>query len=110
MAGLDCVCGTRVETRKRGDNFIRRAASRVANRVRNLLTHETVSDSGCCYRVFRRECVENLKFFRGMHRFLPTLIRMEGFKVAEVPITHRPRASGRSHYGLWDRLFASLRI
>ncbi len=107
MEGSDCVCGTRVANRKHGDSLARRMASRLANGVRNWLTNESISDSGCCYRVFRRECVGNLKYFRGMHRFLPTLIRMEGFKVAEVPITHRPRLSGQSHYGVWDRLFAS---
>ena len=103
----DCVCGTRVATRKHGDSAVRRLASRLANGVRNWITRESVSDSGCCYRIFRRECVQDLKFFKGMHRFLPTLIRMEGWTVAEVPITHHPRLSGRSHYGLWDRLLAS---
>jgi dolichol-phosphate mannosyltransferase len=110
MAGLenyDCVCGTRVATRKHGDSLVRRMASRFANVVRNWVTHESISDSGCGYRVFRRECVRDLKYFRGMHRFLPTLIRMEGFTVTEVPITHQPRLSGQSHYGVWDRLLAS---
>jgi dolichol-phosphate mannosyltransferase len=110
MAALedyDCVCGTRVATRKDGDSLVRRMASRFANAARNWVTHETISDSGCGYRVFRRECVRDLKYFRGMHRFIPTLIRMEGFTVTEVPITHRPRLSGRSHYGVWDRLLAT---
>lgn len=103
----DCVCGTRVANRKHGDSIVRRLASQIANGVRNRITHESVTDSGCGYRVFRRECVQNLKFFRGMHRFLPTLIRMEGFTVAEVPITHQRRLSGLSHYGVWDRLLTS---
>ena len=107
LEGCDCACGSRVATRKHGDRVIRRLASQVANGVRNWLTRETVTDSGCGYRVFRRECVRHLKFFRGMHRFLPTLIRLEGFTVCEVPITHHPRLSGHSHYGIWDRLLTS---
>lgn len=103
----DCVCGSRVANRKHGDNLIRRFSSWFANGMRNWLTRESISDSGCGYRVFRRECVSNLKFFRGMHRFLPTLIRMEGFKVIEIPITHQPRLSGQSHYGVWGRLFTT---
>ena len=104
---FDCVCGTRVETRGQGDNFIRIASSRIANWVRNTLSGEQISDAGCTYRAFKRECLENLKFFKGMHRFLPTLIKLEGFTVTEIAVTHNPRFAGRSHYGVWDRLFAS---
>jgi glycosyltransferase involved in cell wall biosynthesis len=103
----DCVCGSRVQTRKKGDSFVRRASSRIANWVRNTATNESVTDSGCCYRVFKRECIDNLKFFKGMHRFLPTLFKIEGYTVAEISVSHRPRLSGRSHYGVWDRLFAA---
>ena len=104
---FDCVCGTRVETRGQGDNFIRIVSSRIANWVRNTLSGEQISDAGCTYRAFKRECLENLKFFKGMHRFLPTLIKLEGFTVTEIAVTHNPRFAGRSHYGVWDRLFAS---
>src|SRR3989449_7246383 len=104
---FDCVCGTRVETRGKGDNFVRIASSRIANWVRNKLSGEQVSDAGCTYRAFKRECIENLKFFKGMHRFLPTLIKMEGFTVTEIPVTNNPRFAGQSHYGVWNRLFAS---
>ena len=103
----DCVCGTRVAARSQGDNFIRIASSRIANWVRNKLSGETISDAGCCYRAFKRECIENLKFFKGMHRFLPTLFRIEGFTVTEIPVRHNPRTAGQTHYGVWDRLFAS---
>jgi dolichol-phosphate mannosyltransferase len=110
LAGLeqaDCVCGTRVQARSQGDNFIRLASSRIANWVRNKLSDETITDAGCCYRAFRRECISDIKFFNGGHRFLPTLIRMEGFKVSEVPIGHHPRVAGQAHYGVWNRLFKS---
>jgi len=104
---FDCVCGTRIETRGKGDNFVRIASSRIANWVRNKLSGEQISDAGCTYRAFKRECTENLKFFKGMHRFLPTLFKIEGFTVTEIPVTNNPRFAGRSHYGVWNRLFAS---
>lgn len=104
---FDCVCGSRVAARGQGDNFVRVASSRIANWVRNKLSGETISDAGCCYRAFKRECIGNLKFFKGMHRFLPTLFKIEGYTVTEIPVRHNPRASGQTHYGVWNRLFAS---
>ena len=104
---FDCVCGTRVEARGQGDNFIRVASSRIANWVRNKLSGENISDAGCCYRAFKRECIDNLKFFKGMHRFLPTLFKIEGFTVTEIAVSHNPRTAGQTHYGVWNRLFAS---
>lgn len=105
LKGADCVCGSRVQARAQGDSFLRCASSRGANWIRNRLTQETVTDSGCCYRAFKRECLSNLKFFKGMHRFLPTLFKMEGYSVTEIPVSHNPRKVGKSHYGLWNRLF-----
>lgn len=107
LKNYDCVCGTRVEARGEGDNFVRIASSRIANWVRNKLSGEQIADAGCTYRAFKRECIENLKFFKGMHRFLPTLFKIEGFTVTEIPVTNNPRFAGRSHYGVWNRLFAS---
>jgi dolichol-phosphate mannosyltransferase len=107
LANVDCVCGTRVEARSQGDNFIRIISSRIANWVRNRLSGETISDAGCCFRAFKRECIADLKFFKGMHRFLPTLFKIDGYTVAEIPVRHNPRASGQAHYGVWNRLFAS---
>ncbi|MGA9780170.1 MAG: glycosyltransferase family 2 protein [Verrucomicrobiia bacterium] len=103
----DCVCGTRVKARGEGDNFIRVASSRIANWVRNKLSGEQIADAGCTYRAFKCECLENLKFFKGMHRFLPTLFRIEGYTVTEIEVTNNPRFAGESHYGVWNRLFAS---
>ena len=104
---FDCVCGTRVESRSQGDNFVRIASSRIANWVRNRLSGEQISDAGCTYRAFKRECVQDLKFFKGMHRFLPTLFKIEGFTVTEIAVSNNPRFAGQSHYGVWNRLFAS---
>ena len=104
---FDCVCGSRVAARSQGDGFVRIASSRIANWVRNKLSGETISDAGCCFRAFKRECIGNLKFFKGMHRFLPTLFKIEGFTVTEIAIRHNPRHAGQAHYGVWNRLFAS---
>jgi hypothetical protein len=104
---FDCVCGTRVEARRQGDNWVRIVSSRIANSVRNKLSGEDIQDAGCSYRGFKRECVAGLKFFKGMHRFLPTLIKMEGYTVTEIRISHHPRMAGQTHYGVWNRLFAS---
>jgi len=104
---FDCVCGTRVESRSQGDNFVKVISSRIANAVRNKLSGETISDAGCCYRAFKRECIADLKFFKGMHRFLPTLFKIEGFTVTEIPVRTNPRFAGQSNYGVWNRLFAS---
>ena len=103
----DCVCGSRVEARARGDGWVRVVSSRLANWIRNTVTSETISDAGCCFRAFRRECIADVRFFKGAHRFLPTLIKMEGFRVTEVPVDHQPRHAGRAHYGVWNRLFKS---
>jgi dolichol-phosphate mannosyltransferase len=106
---VDCVCGTRVATRGQGDNFIRVASSRIANWVRNKLSDETITDAGCTYRCFKRECVAKMKLYRGLHRFIPTLLKMEGYKVVEIPVTNNPRLHGESKYGVWNRLFKSFR-
>jgi glycosyltransferase involved in cell wall biosynthesis len=107
LKNFDCACGTRIQVRSHGDNFIRIASSGIANWVRNKLSGENISDAGCCYRAFKRECIADLKFFKGMHRFLPTLFKIEGFTVTEIPVGHNPRVAGASHYGVWNRLFAS---
>jgi glycosyltransferase involved in cell wall biosynthesis len=104
----DCVCGSRVQARAQGDSRVRQLSSRIANGIRNRITHETISDSACGYRIFRRECAARLKFFKGMHRFLPTLFRIEGFVVTEIPISHHARLTGQSHYGVLNRLFITI--
>ena len=107
LKSYDCVCGSRVAVRAQSDSFVKVVSSRIANSVRNKLSGENISDAGCCYRAFKRECIDDLKFFKGMHRFMPTLIKMEGYTVTEIPISSNPRFAGQSHYGVWNRLFAS---
>jgi len=98
----DAVTGWRVD-RAAGDNVVRRASSRIANRVRNWVSDETIRDSGCTFRAFRRECLRGLVLYRGFHRFIPTLLKMRGYRVIEVPVGHRPRQFGRSKYGVLNR-------
>lgn len=104
----DMVAGTRVKSRADGDNWLRRTSSKIANRVRNGLSNETISDAGCTYRIFRRECIDRIKFYKGMHRFLPTLFRIEGFRVTECDVKNNPRHAGVSKYGVWNRVFRAL--
>jgi len=104
MEGWDAVVGVRTGRR---DTLVRRVSSRVANYVRNRLSDETIEDTGCSLKAYRREALERLKLYNGLHRFLPTLLRMEGFRVRELPVGHRPRVHGRSKYGISNRLVPS---
>ena len=76
--------------------------------MRNRLNRETIRDTGCSLKAFRAPAVRALPLFNGMHRFLPTLVKLQGGTVAEVPVHHRPRRSGQTKYGTWNRVFRSL--
>jgi len=102
----DAVTGWRVK-RGEGDSIVRRASSRIANRVRNTLSEETIQDSGCTFRAFRRDCLRGLVLYRGFHRFIPTLLKMRGYRVLEVPVQNRPRRFGQSKYGVMNRVFVA---
>ncbi len=102
----DCVTGWRVD-RAAGDDWIRRVSSRIANRVRNALSDDAIQDSGCTFRAFRRDCLRELVLYRGFHRFIPTLLRMRGYRVIEVPVRNRPRRFGQSKYGVMNRAFVA---
>ena len=102
----DAVTGWRVN-RGEGDTMVRRVSSRVANRARNWLSGESIQDSGCTFRAFRRECLRGLVLYRGFHRFIPTLLRMRGYRVIEVPVRNRPRRHGQSKYGVLNRVFVA---
>jgi glycosyltransferase involved in cell wall biosynthesis len=102
----DAVTGWRVN-RGAGDSVVRRLSSRVANRVRNAISEESIQDSGCTFRAFRRECLRGLMLYRGFHRFIPTLLRMRGYRVIEIPVNHRPRRFGQSKYGIGNRVFVA---
>jgi glycosyltransferase involved in cell wall biosynthesis len=98
--GADLVCGYRA---KRKDTLVKRITSRVANFVRSRFTKDYVRDTGCTLKAMRRECIGALVPFKGMHRFIPALIRGAGYKLVEIPVNHRPRKFGVSKYGLGNR-------
>jgi dolichol-phosphate mannosyltransferase len=102
LKNYDMVSGWR---ERREDSRIKRITSKIANGIRNWLSKESVRDSGCTFRTYKRECLQNLKLYKGMHRFMPTLVRMEGFRVIEIPISHRPRKFGVSKYNTWNRMW-----
>ena len=87
---------------------VRKLSSRIANSFRNWVTGKTVRDVGCSTRVFRSECVESLPQFKGMHRFLPTIVAIKGFRLAEAPVNHRPRVYGKTKYYIKNRLWVGL--
>jgi dolichol-phosphate mannosyltransferase len=101
IGGFDVVCGWR---HKRKDPWIKIVSSKIANFVRNKLSQEEIADTGCSLKAFKRECLKNMKLFNGMHRFLPTLAKMEGFTVAQVKVNHRPRRFGRTKYNIRNRM------
>jgi dolichol-phosphate mannosyltransferase len=105
-ARLAAVVGYRTERR---DAWWKRVQSRIANSLRNWLTHDRVRDTGCSLKAVRRSILLRLPRFDGMHRFLPTLIRLQGGAVAEVAVSHRPRRAGRSKYTAANRMVAGLR-
>lgn len=102
--GYDMVIGWRA---KRQDSAVKRYASKLANWVRNLISRETVRDTGCSLKVMRAEMIKAIPMFSGMHRFLPTLMKLEGARLAEVHVNHRPRTKGASKYGIWDRAWSA---
>lgn len=98
--GADLVCGYRAQ---RKDTLIKRVTSRIANFVRSRFTKDGVRDTGCTLKAMRRECINALVPFKGMHRFIPALVKGAGYRLVEVPVNHRPRKFGQSKYGLGNR-------
>jgi dolichol-phosphate mannosyltransferase len=98
--GYDLVCGYRAE---RKDTITKRLTSRIANFVRSRFTKDYVRDTGCTLKAMRRECADALVPFKGMHRFIPALIRGAGYRLVEIPVNHRPRRFGQTKYGFGSR-------
>ena len=98
--GADLVCGYRAQ---RKDTVVKRLTSRIANFVRSRFTRDGVRDTGCTLKAMRRECVRTLVPFKGMHRFIPALVKGAGYRLVEIPVNHRARKFGTSKYGLGNR-------
>ena len=100
LGDADAATGWRSQ---REDPWLKRVSSRVGNAIRNSMTHETIHDSACTLRALRRECLAALPPYDGLHRFVPTLLRIAGYRVVEVPVDHRPRRFGESKFGVRNR-------
>ena len=98
--GADLVCGYRAQRR---DTRVKRLTSRIANAVRSRYTKDGVRDTGCTLKAMRRECVPALGPFKGMHRFIPALVKGAGYRLVEIPVNHRPRRFGQTKYSLGNR-------
>lgn len=94
--------------RRRRDSLVARLSSRIANAVRSRLLHDATRDTGCGLKVFSRDAFLALPYFDHMHRFLPALFVRAGGKVLTVDVSHHPRLSGRSHYGINNRLWTGI--
>jgi glycosyltransferase involved in cell wall biosynthesis len=103
--GVHAVCGIRL---KREDDWVRRLSSRIANGFRNWMTGDRIADAGCTYRALRRSALHEVPVFNGMHRFLPTLLRFQGYNAVEIPVNHRPRTRGKSKYGVGNRMWRGI--
>jgi glycosyltransferase involved in cell wall biosynthesis len=104
-SGADMVIGVRVN---RQDTFGRKIQSRIGNGVRNWITRDRITDTGCSLKLVKRSAIDRVALYNGMHRFLPTLVRMQGHKVIEIPVNHRPRKFGVSKYGAMNRAMRGL--
>lgn len=109
MAGFapeyDLVCGRRI---KRRDPFMKRIISFWANYVRSRVCQDGVQDTGCSLKIYRTSCLRQIKMYQGMHRFLPALFSIEGFRVKEVPVNHRERIKGKTKYNFLNRSFNTI--
>ncbi len=101
----DMVLGIRVN---RKDGVVKRLSSRVANSIRRSLIHDGISDTGCPLKIIKTEYLKNVPFFNGMHRFIPSLVQMQGGRVKQIPVQHFPRYAGKAKYNLWNRLINPL--
>lgn len=99
------VCARRINRR---DSWLKRKGSKLANAIRRACLKDATPDSGCGYKMFPRDAFLELPRFENMHRFLPALMLQLGADVVSVPVMHRPRAKGRSKYGVFDRLWVSI--
>jgi glycosyltransferase involved in cell wall biosynthesis len=101
LDGYDLVTGIRAN---RKDGPVKKLSSTIANAIRNSVTGDGIPDTGCPLKIIRTDMARKIPFFKGMHRFLPALVLLEGGKVLAVPVRHFPRVAGKSKYHLWNRL------
>lgn len=101
----DLICGLRLN---RKDPWHKKITSTLANFVRSRLCRDNIQDTGCSLKVYRRTCLGTIKMYKGMHRFLPALFKIEGYKILEVPVNHRERTKGKTKYNFLNRSFNTI--
>lgn len=101
----DLVCGRRVN---RKDPWSKKIPSFFANKIRSQMCDDGVHDTGCSLKVYRKKCLERIKMYHGMHRFLPALFKIEGFRIVEIPVNHRERTQGKTKYNFFNRSFNTI--
>ena len=99
-SNADLVVGWRVN---RKDTWQKRITSKISNTIRSRFCKDGVHDTGCSLKVYRKSALDQIKMYKGMHRFLPALFKIEGFKVEELPVSHRERAGGTTKYTFLNR-------
>lgn len=105
ISEYDLVTGVRSH---RHDSFTKRMASRTANYIRNLFTKDGMNDTGCPLKVIKTKYAKQIPMFRGLHRFLPAMILLQGGTIKQVPVRHFPRTTGTSKFGIGNRFFGPL--
>jgi glycosyltransferase involved in cell wall biosynthesis len=105
LRDYDVVCGIR---QGRQDTWLRRISSRIANAIRRRVLHDDIADVGCSLRAYRRQCLASIKLYNGLHRFLPVLLHIEGFRIGQMPVRHHPRRYGHSKYNVRNRAWRAL--
>jgi dolichol-phosphate mannosyltransferase len=105
LKDYDVVCGIR---QGRQDTWLRQVSSTIANSIRRRILHDDIVDVGCSLRAYRRHCLASIKLYNGMHRFLPVLLQIEGFRIGQTPVRHHPRRHGRSKYNMRNRAWRAL--
>jgi glycosyltransferase involved in cell wall biosynthesis len=101
----DLVTGVRSD---RKDSFVKTMSSKIANKIRRAFTHDGMDDTGCPLKIIRAEAAKKIPMFRGLHRFLPAMVLLQGGKIKQVPVRHFPRLAGKANFGLADRLVGPL--
>lgn len=106
LSSCDCVCGYR---KNRKDTWSRRVGSKLANRIRNMVTKDGIIDTGCSLKAFKKDCISHLPPLRGVHRFMPAYFKLHGRKIEQMPVNHRPRKHGTTKYTNLSRLPTTIR-
>ena len=102
---IGLIAGQRIGRKASG---FKKLQSRIANAVRNVVLRDGTRDTGCGLKAFRRDVFMRLPYFDGLHRFLPALVRREGYEIGYVDVVDRPRGAGASNYGMWNRLWVGI--